>query len=665
MQPRDIARLVSAGTPSISPDGTTVAYTVRSIDPEANVYRSRIWIARLDGATPPRPVTSGDHRDSQPIWSPDGTWLAFTSDRPGAGSTKPESTLHLLPVTGPGETITLARGTESFDQLAFSPDGTRLAFVQRVRDARYDEDEVAKRPPRRITHLLNRIDSIGWTIDRPQHVFVVPIDGSAGPRDLTPDQRDHAQPVWIDDHALVVGGNRNPTFEFDMQEHLYRVDVASGEVAALTDGDLALSNVSRSPDGTRLAAAGIENARLFYQNLHLAVIDLTSGERQWVTRSVDRTWLPYPGGRPPIWLDDASLLGAIEDRGDVHLYRVDIGRDPRPIVTDRQNISGYDAHLDGDTLVVVVAASTFDRPAELFVYTQRDGRAPERHRLTHVTDAAVEAIAPVGAEHFVARSGDVDVDAWILRPHDFDPSRRYPALLNIHGGPFTQYSTGFFDEAQLQTRAGFVVLMSNPRGSSGRESTWGHAIQGPDHPVLPGSGWGAVDYDDVLAVVDTAIERFDFIDPSRLGVLGGSYGGYLTSWIVGHTDRFVAACSERAVNNMLSLLWQSDFGPAFVNEFGVDYLENPEAYLERSPIRYATNIRTPLLILHADDDLRCPVDQADELFAALRTLDREVEYHRFPGESHELSRSGSPAHRRQRAEIILEFFTRHLLETSD
>jgi dipeptidyl aminopeptidase/acylaminoacyl peptidase len=281
-----------------------------------------------------------------------------------------------------------------------------------------------------------------------------------------------------------------------------------------------------------------------------------------------------------------------------------------------------------------------------------------------VTDAAGRFVArsrPQRAERFVAvSSGGAEVDAWIVTPPDLDTSRRYPVLLNVHGGPFTQTGNRFFDEAQIQAAAGYVVLLSNPRGSSGRDTAWGRAICGPRDRFDPGTGWGTVDADDVMAVLDTALARYPFIDGERAGLLGGSYGGYMTSWIVGHSNRFKAACSERAVNNLLSLEWNSDVATMFRTELGVSHLDDPNEYLRRSPITYVREMTTPLLIIHSENDLRCPITQAEELFVALRTLGKEVEFYRFPDESHELSRSGSPVHRVQRAEIILEFFDRHL-----
>ena len=323
------------------------------------------------------------------------------------------------------------------------------------------------------------------------------------------------------------------------------------------------------------------------------------------------------------------------------------------VAGDRQ-VGGFD--LAGGTLAFV--ATTPTAPPELFVLDRGTG---EERRLTGLGRPFAEARALVAPQRFVATSPDgAEVEAWAMPPVGAEPGRRYPTLLNVHGGPFAQYGNRFFDEFQLQAGAGYAVLYANPRGSSGYAEAWGRAIRWPEAPDDPGSGWGGVDHEDLVAVLDEAGTRFGFVDPDRLGVLGGSYGGYMTTWMVGHTNRFKAACSERAANDLLALEQHSDFGGAFRTSVGVSHLDDPEAYRRHSPLTYAGAIETPLLILHSEDDLRCPVGQAEALFVALRLLGRKVEMLRFPGESHELSRSGSPLHRVQRAEAILEWFDRHL-----
>jgi dipeptidyl aminopeptidase/acylaminoacyl peptidase len=309
-------------------------------------------------------------------------------------------------------------------------------------------------------------------------------------------------------------------------------------------------------------------------------------------------------------------------------------------------ITGFD--LVGAT--GVYTATTPTSSSDVFV----DGR-----RLTDVARAFHADVTLAAPEPFVAVAPDgVEVPAWVLRPPNFDPDETYPTLLNIHGGPFTQYGERLFDEFQVYAGAGYVVIYANPRGSSGYDEAWGRAIRGPVGGIGP--GWGSVDYDDLMAVTDEAIKRFSFIDPERMGVMGGSYGGYMTSWIVGHTDRFRCAISERAVNDMASEDGSSDIGGFFRGYIGAYPWEAPDVYRAMSPLTYADRITTPVLILHSEEDLRCPINQGEQLFTVLRSLRREVEFVRFPAESHELTRSGSPTHRVQRFELILDWLARHL-----
>ena len=350
------------------------------------------------------------------------------------------------------------------------------------------------------------------------------------------------------------------------------------------------------------------------------------------------------------------MLFGVEDRGAVHVYGApaDGSAPPQRVVGGQRCVTGFDAA--GGTLAFVATSPT--ELAELFV--QVDG-GTER-RLTDLGAGFHRACPALPVERFTVPSpaGDGDVDAWLVRPAGHDGTAPAPVLLSVHGGPATQYGDRWFDEVQLWASAGYAVLFCNPHGSTGGTEAWTRAIRAPEAADDPGTGFGGIDADDVLAVLDHALARWPFLDRERTGVLGGSYGGYLTTWLVGHTDRFAAACSERAANNLLSLDQSSDAAGHFRYIFGISPLDEPEAYLRMSPITYVRDITTPLLVLHSEDDLRCPVEQADQLFVAMRQLRKDVEYWRFPAESHEMSRSGSPRHRVQRAEVILDFFGRHL-----
>ena len=650
MKPADINKLVWAGEPALSPDATRVAYVVTSVDKKANRYRSRVWLTATDGSGVPRPVTAGEWDDRSPAWSPDGSALAFVTTRRNEADGV-QSSLYVLSTDGPGEAALLAQHDEAITDVAFSPDGRSLAYVCRVRGDHYATEETSRRPPRRITRPFYRLNGAGVTIDRPRHLHVVAIDGSGDCRDLTPGDDEYGSPSWLPDSRRLVAsrGNAGPAFLASDIDIVY-LDGSAAE--PLTDATGSYRSPAPNADGDLIALTGSDVSDSYPVNAHVGLIPSAGGPVTWISTGLDRTWEGFFLGVPPAWLDHETLVCGVQDRGNFHVRRLHTdGSAPEPLIDGDRTVTGLSV-VDG---TIAFTASTPELPAELFVI---DSDGTER-RLTTVTTAFTSIAAPSAAEHFLAPSGDVEVDAWIVRPADFDPSERYPMLFNIHGGPFTQYGNTFFDEAQIQAGAGYVVVMSNPRGSSGRHHGWGAAIQGRLHQP-PGSGWGAVDFEDLMAVVDTAIELFPFIDPDRVGVLGGSYGGYMTSWIIGKTDRFVAACSERAVNNLLGLDMGSDTAGLWRVWFGASGVEAPEEYLRMSPITYVGDMTTPLLILHSDNDLRCPADQADQLFIELQARDREVEYHLFPDEDHELSRSGSPAHRVQRAELILEWFDRYL-----
>jgi dipeptidyl aminopeptidase/acylaminoacyl peptidase len=642
MSPEDVYELTGVADPRLSPDGSQVAFVIWRMDREASEYRSNIWLVPLDGSAPPRRITSGEKRDADPRWSGNGRWLAFRSNRAAE-----KMQLYVMPLGEPGEPRMLTDLKEDVEQVAWSPDGSGLVFASRDPDPAYEEKDQKKRLPRRIRRLQYKLDKEGWTADRPHHLFVVPADGSEAPRALTSGDHEDVQPAWSPDGTRIAFVSaRHEDWDVTPVTDVYVVEAAGGEPSRVTMLDGECSGPSWSPDGTTIAYYFTPSVFDDPRHTQVAVVDQSTGDRKVLTSSLDRNCRPYPEIREPIW-DGDTLLFAIEDQGNVPLYRVasDGSAPPKPVVDGEFAVTGYDA-VAGRIAHAVTTPSSL---SELYI---------GEHRLTDVGKAFTEGRELATPEHFAAVSPDgTEVEAWIMRPVGFEEGTRYPLLLNIHGGPFTQYGNRFFDEFQIYAGAGYAVAYANPRGSSGYSESWGRAIRGP---VEGGPGWGTVDYEDLMAVVDEAIKRFDFVDPDRLGVMGGSYGGYMTSWVVGHTDRFTCAISERAVNNLLSADGTSDIASFFKGYTGAYVWEAPEAYLRVSPWSYAKDITTPLLIIHSEEDHRCPVGQAEELFVYLRTNKRQVELVRFPGECHELSRSGSPGHRVTRFEIILEWLDRYL-----
>lgn len=666
MVPADIAHLRQLSDPQVSPDGTTVAFTVADPDLEANRYTRRIWLVSASGTgDEPQPFT-GPGWEQLPRWSPDGRRLAFAAtDADG------RSQVCILPVAASGERLVVCALDGALTELAWAPDGTALAFVARDADpAQYGHGDQRRSdkdmPPRRISRLLYRHNGEGWTVDRPSRVFVVAADGSAPPRLVTPGPYEAAGLAWSpDSRAIAFASGRHDTWDLDLGVDLWVVPAdGSGGPERITDGGgAAWSLPAWSPDGAQLACyvhpTPLENPR----HRQVAVVDLGSGKQQILTATLDRNCTPFGTTIAPAWIGGRLLFG-VEDHGNVHLYQVsaDGSGAPELVAGGDRWIAAWD--WAGGTLAFVAASPT--STGELIARhldpgeSAADDEEPESP-LTSLTRPFAERIDLATPLRFTARSADgSEVECWAMPPADAVPGIRYPALLNVHGGPFTQYGNRFVDDFQLQAAAGFGVVYCNPRGSAGYSEQWGRAIRGPECAQDPGSGWGGVDYADVMACIETACQRFGWIDPDRLGILGGSYGGFMTSWAIGHTGRFRAACSERACNNLLTMEHSADIAGFIRSYVGPDHLQDPGAYLRHSPVSYLRDMTTPVLILHSEEDLRCPISQAEELFVGLRLLGREPVMYRFPGENHELTRSGSPRHRIVRAELILDWFRRHL-----
>ena len=665
MSPADIAAVRQAGDPRVSPDGATIAFTVTDPDLAANRYARRIWLAPAGGAGagpaagPPRPFT-GPGSEYLPRWSPDGRALAFATTEAGSG----QSQVCVLPVAGGGERLTVCALGVAPTELEWSPDGRALAFVARDPDpAQYGPDgqqRAADMPPRRITRLLYRHNGDGWTADRPRRVFVVPADGSAPPRPVTPGPYEASGLAWSPDSATIAFASaRHEQWDLDLASDLWTVPAdGSGDPGRVTGGGRGWSHPAWSPDGTALAAYFDPTPLESPRHGQVAVIDLASGKEQVLTAALDRNCAPFSAAIAPIWAGGA-LLFAAEDHGNVHLYRVSADGSAAP-----ERLAGGDRWItewDWAAGTLAFVAATAVSPGELVAADLGPAGPGAERTLTGLTRPFTDRVRLAAPQRFTARSADgSEVECWAIPPAGAVPGTRYPTLLNVHGGPFTQYGNRFTDDFQLQAAAGFGVLYCNPRGSSGYSEQWGRAIRGPECAADPGSGWGGADFADVMACADAACEQFSWVDPGALGILGGSYGGFMTSWALGHTRRFRAACSERACNNLLTMEYTADIAGFIRSYLGPDHLQDPAAYRRQSPVTYVADMTTPVLILHSEDDLRCPISQAEELFVALRRLGREPVMYRFPAENHELTRSGAPRHRITRAGLILDWFREQL-----
>jgi dipeptidyl aminopeptidase/acylaminoacyl peptidase len=651
MLPSDLSHLRTPSAPTLTPDGRLAAVAVGRIDLEADQYRAELWLVPTDGSSPPRRFTSG-RRDVRPRFSPDGRWLAFL--RAGEDD-KPQ--LHVMATDGgePRRVVEHPLGVEGF---AWGPDSTRIAYVARVpEEGRYGTDKDVppdKEPPRRITTFRYRLDNLGFTFDRRPHVFVVDaLAEDAEPVRLTRGDYDHGDPAWSPDGAGVAFVSaRHETRDEDDISDVFVAPAGGGDAVRVTATDLTVARPAFSPDGETIWFLACEPDLAGRPTVLWSVPADGSGKPERLTDPERFDHDPaFGGGILPLLVDDEAVTTITVDRGAIRLLRFPVdGGEPTELLGGRRTVHDY------DTAGGVVAAVVSDplSAGELVVLREGpegsgepQGGAPVSREQT-LTDFGVSlarhaSLRPM--EELVAAAPDgAGVHGWLLKPAGTGP---FPVVLMVHGGPFAHYGWTLFDEAQVYVGAGYAVVMGNPRGSAGYGESHGRAIVGD---------FGNLDSQDVLALLDKALEDPE-LDGDRVGVMGGSYGGFMTSWLVGHTDRFRAAISERACNAFDSFEGSSDIGWNFVPLYnGTD----PERVAAQSPLSYADRIRTPMLLIHSEHDWRCPLEQAQRLFVALRQRRVEVELLLFPGEGHELTRSGLPSHRVARFEAVLDWWRRHL-----
>jgi acylaminoacyl-peptidase len=685
-RPDDLYRLRIASEPRLSPDGTSVAMTVQTVAPGLDGYRQALWIVPTDGSRPARQLTLGARRDRHPRFSPDGRMLAFISDRRGQTEDDPPATnvkgdredlnqVHLLPLDG-GEArrlTDLPRGVDSFE---WSPDGRRLVVVSTSHGATRAQDrrrrgltqaEGSGSGPSSDYRFVDRLDYMlnakGFTYDRVSHLWLVDaVDGSA--TRLTDGRAADTEPAWSPDgERIAFTSNRRPNADLVGGRDIHVVDVADRTVTRITGGRRSeFFRPAWLPDGRSIAALGhrYEGRAGSRNDIWLFRADGT-GATQTGGRNLSarHDLMPgsgmnsdiVPGELPSLIASEGGdwLMFSAPIEGAYELWRiaVDDGRVER-LTTGRHYISAWHAVSLAVGTRLAYLRSTPTAPSDVW---RLDVDATEKTGPRRLSSLHAEVLSELELRKPEVRHVTVDdrsIEGWFIPAGD-GPQ---PLVVEIHGGPHTLYGWAPIWEFQVLAAAGIGVFACNPRGSEG----YGEAFNDANH-----RDWGPGPMRDVLAGVDSLVAD-GLADPGRLGVTGGSYGGYLTNWIIGHDRRFAAAMTCRSVSDMAMLFHTGDIagGEWAKLEFDTTPWDDPAYFREISPLSHARRIRTPLLIQHSERDLRTTIGQAEALFTVLRSLRRRVRLMRVPEETHELTRSGTPFRRVENLRIVESWF-RHFL----
>jgi dipeptidyl aminopeptidase/acylaminoacyl peptidase len=671
---KDLFKFVWIADPQISPDGSQVAFVRVTVDEKKDAYETAIWIARADGAESPRAFTGGT-RDTTPRWSPDGRRLAFVRAVEKDGRPQPPQ-IHVIAMAGgePWAVTDIPRGAANPE---WAPDGKTIAFSTTTR-----AEEVAAKPaadkPREsdvrvITEAVYRANGVAGSgyvdRDRPSHIWTVAVPPGPGEKTaakaITSGEFGAGSAKWSRDGSKIyfISDRRRESYYFPRDSDLYAVAKDGGEPARVVSIEGSIGAYAFSPDGRQIAFVGVPagNPEQSYTQPDLWVADVAGGPARNLTSSYDfdvngglggdqrapRGQLP--GG--PIWSRDGrSIVIVVGEQGNSNLRRVDAASGKvEPLTRGNHDVMAYTADANAQKIAFVLSSATV--VGDLHVLDAAAAAAPRK--LTALNDDLFNQLTqPEPEEMWYSSFDGKKIQGWILKPPSFDPSKKYPLILQIHGGPHSAYGNTFTHEFQWMAARGYVVLYTNPRGSSNYGQDFGNIIQFN----YPGD-----DFKDLMAGVDEILKK-GYVDESRMGVTGGSGGGLLTNWVVTQTTRFKAAVSQRDISDWSNFWYTADFTLFTPTWFRKAPFEDPADFARRSPITHVAKVQTPLMFILGDEDWRTPpAAGGEEMFRALKYLKRSTVMVRFPGESHELSRSGRPWHRVERLQHIVGWFDKYLL----
>ena len=635
--PEDISKYKMISNPSFSPDQKKIAVSVHQANLEDDAYTSDVWIASSDGSTFTRFTYGG--RDYDPVWSPDGKQILFLSRRSLAKDEKGNE-LYVVSAGG-GEARRILRRKEGIEGPQWAGDSNSIYFVSPVTEEEKDDIHVV----RRIGLWYN---GKGFTYNSRTHVFVVNLQTgearqlTAGNFDVTEVRPSHngkrvAYLAALDDMKPYI-------------VDLYVRELETGDEIKLTSSDMSVTTLAWSPDDGEIAFTGNRLAHGFASHDHVWVVRAGDGSRPVQVERADRNKAntlnsdvrTKPHGPTHILWEGDFVYFLQAEGGAVHLLRLRPGKEAEPVIGGERSVEGFDVKGKG----VAFVAMDSHHPEELYL------KETSERALTSLNSEVQKEVDHLPPREFSFNASDrVQIDGWVFQPPPHLSKEKIPAILYVHGGPKTAFGYSLMHELQVYTASGFAVICTNPRGSDGYTEEFAD-IRGE---------YGKRDFMDLMEALDHVIENFSFVDGARVAIAGGSYGGFMTNWAVGHTDRFRAAVTDRSIASWMSFFGTSDIGTYFTeDQMAGDPWADEEKLLALSPLRYAKNVKTPLLVVHSFEDYRCWMVEGLQFYTALKYLGKEAEMVLFPGENHDLSRTGKPKHRVARIKHYLGWFEKHL-----
>lgn len=663
----DVYNILVLESPRWNPAGDEVIYVQLKPDRAKNGYQRTLWRWR-EGWGEPRQFTNGGSMDFNPQYSPDGGRVAFVSSRGG----KPQ--VYLIRTDG-GEARALTSMPNGVTGFSWSPDGKQIAFISPLSAEERRLEKRGKFPPEppkgALEGKLNKVQreheeeervdprvyrglpfkaGTDFVSDRYNHIFVLEVDEKeAKPRRLSDGQADFSPPRWSPNGRYLWSSSvRRPTQDRFAESDIVRIALKDGKLERIPRPGFYGMGPKPSPDGKLVAAMTIQEEAGFGHIPRLTVFKPDGSGWRDLNLEIDRSVGAQNYQSQFYWAHDSKgLYCLIDDQGYSQVYYADLETGRFTLVCGQDElIQAFSANAAGD---VAYVARTAKHPPE--VYLSRRGKKPER--LTKLHDEWLKGVqvAPTEEIRYKAPDGQ-EIHGWIVKPPDFSPKEQWPLAVNVHGGPHVMWSPAahaMWLEWQLHAARGYVVFFCNPRGSDG----YGNAFRTAIH-----NDWGEADMPDILSGVDAVVAR-GYIDEKRMAVTGGSYGGFMTAWIIGHDQRFAAAVAQRGVYQLMSFYGTTDIPRLIEGEFEVMAFDDPEKMWKYSPFAYVRQMRTPLLLIHSDNDFRVPISDAEQMFTALKKLRRTVEFVRYPRDGHELSRSGEPKHRIDRLERMTAWFDKY------